>query len=121
MTQDSAGRQALVDWMHHIARADVDDVFEVGLMYDAGNGWRVYQRIGEKGLALSPDAARRMATIYDRLAWMPQNKEVAGSMADSLGRLRELADEAEDSNRNHSLPPHAPFFIIITPDGVTTR
>jgi hypothetical protein len=100
----SSARKALAQWVRHIERAGAGASFEVGLVYDPESGWRVYQRIGDKGLALSPQHARGIAEAYDQISRRPEWRNVAHGLDDTLGALRLLADEAEQKNRNKVIP-----------------
>lgn len=91
-------------FMNHIAAAPVGAEFEVGLIYDAKDGWRVYQRIGDKALAMDPKQSRGLYNTYAKMAQRPEWKAIAASMADTWEQFNTLADEADEKNRNKIVP-----------------
>lgn len=105
-------KKALRKFLDHVERSNPRDLFEVGLTWDDRNGWRVYQRIGDKALAMGPAEARRLADHYDKLGATPQWQEVARGLVDTLGSLRTMADEADQKNISKEIPPG---YVGLTP------
>ncbi len=91
-------------FMKHIMDAPAGSNFEIGLTYDIENGWRVYQRIGDKALAMVPAQARGLHATYAKMAQRPEWKKIAASMADTWESFKTLADEADEKNRNKIVP-----------------
>lgn len=94
-------------FMKHILAAPEGADFEVGLTWDKDNGWRVYQRVGDKGMAMDPMTALGLATTFDKLAVQPEWRAIATDMAGTLGALRTLANEAVQKNRDKIIPAEA--------------
>lgn len=102
-----SGKKMFRKFMSHILTAPEGSDFEVGLTWDQANGWRVYQRVGDKALAMAPDAARKMAATYEKVGARPEWRGTAHGLEDTLGALRPLADEAEQKNRDRIIPDGA--------------
>lgn len=100
-----SAKKVLRKFLDHVSRAQPGDALEVGLTYDAENGWRVYQRIGDKALAMDPKHARGLHAAYERLASKPEWVSAARGLMNTLGELRLLADEADQKNRDKVVPP----------------
>jgi hypothetical protein len=98
-------KKAVRQFLSHIMAAPPGSNLEVGLTWDAKNGWRVYQRIGDKALAMAPGAARSLAETFDKVGARPEWKSAAAGLAGTLGELRPLADEADQKNRDKIVPP----------------
>lgn len=98
-------RKTLMQWLAHIAAAPDGTNLEVGLMYDSENGWRVYQRLGDKALALDPEGARKMAAAYDKIGSQPEWRDIKTGLESTLGDLRSLAAEADQKNAAGEIPP----------------
>ena len=87
-------------WLHHIANAEPGAALQVGVHYDHGCGWRVYQAIGGKALALRPADALTFADVYDEM----RRKVGPSALDDTLGRVRELAHDAARRNAAKEKP-----------------
>ena len=101
-----SAKKILRKWLRHI-ESSTGEQLETGLTWDQENGWRVYQRIGDKALAMAPAEARKIGAIYDKLGKLPEWRHAAADLANTLGGLKELADEADAKNRDGSIPPDA--------------
>lgn len=106
-----SGKKMLRKFLNHVAASPEGSDLEVGLTWDAGNGWRVYQRIGEKALAMAPDGARKMAASFEAVGARPEWRGAAHGLERTLGALRPLADEAEQKNRDGIIPDGAAAFM----------
>jgi hypothetical protein len=84
-------------WLLHISTAPPGSALQVGIHYDHGTGWRVYQSIAGRSLALRPPDALIFAEIVDDMRQKPGWAE-SGFEA-TLGRVRALAVEAAQKNR----------------------
>lgn len=91
-------------FMSHLEAAPPGAPFEVGLTYDAKNGWRVYQRIGDKALMMDPKSSRGLHATYAKMAQRPEWKAIAASMVDTWDAFKTLADEADQKNRDKIVP-----------------
>lgn len=90
-------------WLLHIANAEPGSALQVGIHYDHGCGWRVYQAIGGRALALRPPDALVFADVYDEM-----RAKVGPSPLDAtLGRVRALAQEAARKNAARERPTPA--------------
>lgn len=98
-------------FMNHILASPAGSDLEVGLTWDASKGWRVYQRIGDKAMAMDPAGARKLAASYDKVAALPEWRGVSQGLSGTLGELRALADEAEQKNRDKIVPDGAAAFM----------
>lgn len=87
-------------WLQHIAEAPSGSALEVGLVWDHGCGWRVYQKIAGKVLALRPPDALRFADVYDEMR--ARHGDVG--LDDTLGRVRGLAADAVAKNQSGERP-----------------
>lgn len=106
-------KKAMMKFMRHVAAAPAGALFQVGTVYDMKNGWRVYQRVGDKGLAMSPDAARGLYRSFEKQAALPQWRAVAEDMRAIFDELKSCADEAEQRNRDGVVPPDMP---VVAPE-----
>ena len=106
-------KKALRKWLAHIERSPAGTYFEVGLTWDQVNGWRVFQRMGDKGLAMAPAEARKLGDIYHKVGKRPEWRGVTDTMIETLGALRPLADEAEQKNRDKVVPEGAAEFMPV--------
>lgn len=91
-------------FMRHIESAPPGAPFEIGLTYDVKSGWRVYQRIGDKAMAMDPKTSRGLHATYEKMARRPEWKAIAASMADTWQAFKTLADEADQKNRDNIVP-----------------
>lgn len=91
-------------FMNHMMSAPPGAPFEVGLIYDPKEGWRVYQRIGDKAIAMAPKQSRGLYETYSKMAQRPEWKAIAVSMADIWEAFKTLADEADEKNRDKVVP-----------------
>jgi hypothetical protein len=93
-------------FLNHVASAPIGSRMELGLMYDDDNGWRVYHRIGEGGLAMTPAQARSIAMTAEKQSRMPEFSAIDADFKKMLVEdTRALADEAEENNRQKIKPP----------------
>lgn len=100
----SSAKKVWRKFMNHMMRAPTGADFQVGLMYDAENGWRVYQAIDGKALAMAPKQARGLHDTYAKMAQRPEWKAISASMAGTWSAFKTLADEADEKNRNKVVP-----------------
>lgn len=100
----SSAKKIWRKFMKHIQSAPPGANFEVGLTYDVKEGWRVYQRIGDKALMMAPAQSRGLHATYSKMAQRPEWKAIAASMADTWEAFKTLADEADEKNRNKVVP-----------------
>lgn len=105
------GKKAMRKFMQHVATAPDGALFQVGTIYDARNGWRVYQRVGDKGLAMSADAARGLYRTFEKQAALPQWRAVAAGLVDIFSQLATCADEVDRLNRDKAVPPDLPIVM----------
>ncbi len=98
-------KKALRKFMEHIAAAPEGAHFEIGTVWDPRKGWRVYERVGDKGLAMSSDDARALFRTFEKTAAMPQWLAIAATMRDTFEGLRTCADEVDRLNREKVVPP----------------
>lgn len=98
-------------FMNHILAAPEGSNLTVGLTWDQVNGWRVYQQIGDKALAMAPDGARKLADSYDKVGARPEWRGASHGLEETLGALRPLADEADEKNRAGIIPEGAAAFM----------
>lgn len=103
----ASGRKAMLQFMRALEGAPVGTPFEVGDTWTQLRGWRPYQRIGEKMLIVSPDQARALCTIYEKMGADPQWAEAWASMKGTFKELRAAADECDRKNRERVVPPDA--------------
>lgn len=78
--------------------------FEVGLAFDIENGWRVYERIHDAALMMSPKQARGIADTYDKIGRRSEWKREAASLSWVPIELRKLAEECEQKNARKDVP-----------------
>jgi hypothetical protein len=90
-------------WLAWIAAAPPGSAFQVGIHYDHGCGWRVYQSIAGRSLALRPVDAFVFADVVDDMRTKPGWAE--SGFEDTLGKFRAFAEEAAQKNRDGVLPP----------------
>jgi len=100
-----SARKMFAKWARLCEQAPPDARYEVGLTWDERHGWRVYQRVGDAGLAMDAKHARGLLTSYQKLAQLPQWKEAAAGLMDTIGELGKLADECDQKNKAHAVPP----------------
>lgn len=98
-------------FMNHILTAPEGSNLTVGLTWDQANGWRVYQQIGDKALAMAPDAARKLAASFDKIGAQPEWRGVRHGLEQTLAALRPLADEADQKNLDKIIPDNAAQFM----------
>lgn len=55
---------ALREWIDHVTSAPCGTDYEIGLSWLPGEGWRVYQIVGDKLLSTNPRGARFIADQY---------------------------------------------------------
>lgn len=99
-------KKALRRFMIHVGSAPVGAHFETGIAYADRKGWRVYQRVADKALFMSPRDARRLAETFEKVAASPEwlGTEAAADIQPHFVLLRELADEADSKNASGARP-----------------
>lgn len=97
-------KKAMRQFMMHLATAPAGALFEIGTMWDAKEGWRVYQRIGDKGMAMSSKMARSLFAMFQNMALRPEWKDIGPSMQGTYEGLSECADEIDRLNRENIVP-----------------
>jgi hypothetical protein len=102
------GKKAMRKFMLHVGSAPEGAHFEIGKMWDARKGWRVYQRIGEKALAMSSDSARGLWAQFEKQAKLPEWRSAAEDLRESFEGLKALADEVDQLNAAGAVPEGAP-------------
>jgi hypothetical protein len=106
----SSTKKALRKFMDAILSAPEGCDFEIGLVFDRDQGWRVYQRVHTKALLMAPAMARSLADTYDKLAARPEWAAIGREMKNTFEELRNLANEADQKNRDKVLPPDYAAF-----------
>lgn len=91
--------------MSALAVAPVGARFEVGTVHDPRHGWRVYQRVGDTGLAMSADDARGLVRTFEKQAAMPEWREVGNELRGMFEELKTCADDVDRKNREKAVPP----------------
>lgn len=99
-----SAKKKLMNFLRQAERAPPGCDFEVGLTYDVKEGWRVYERIHNAALMMSPKHARSIADVYDKIGQRPEWKNAATGLAWVPVELRKLADEADQNNRTGYVP-----------------
>lgn len=99
-------KKALRRFMMHVGSAPVGADFETGVAYADRKGWRVYQRVDDKALFMSPRDARRLAETYEKVAASAEwrGSAAAAGLQPHFTLLRELADEADSKNASGARP-----------------
>lgn len=104
-------KQAMRRFMAHIAAAPEGARFEVGVMYDAGRGWRVYQRIGDVGLSMAAADARGLVRTFEQQAAKPQWRAAAEDLRGLFAEMKACADDVDRKNRAGVKPPDHPNIV----------
>lgn len=99
-----SAKKKLMKFLQQAESAPKGCRFEVGIVYDVKEGWRVYERIHEAALMMSATQARKIADTYDKIASRAEWKSAASSMGWVAPELRKLADEVEQKNRDGVVP-----------------
>jgi hypothetical protein len=92
-------------FLSHLAAAPVGARFEVGTMYDPKHGWQVYQRVGDKGLAMSADGARSLVRTFEKQALLPEWRDAGNDLRGMFEELKSCADDVDRKNREKTVPP----------------
>jgi hypothetical protein len=98
-------KKAMRRFMSALAVAPVGARFEVGTMFDPKQGWRVYQRIGDTGLAMSADDARALVRTFENQAAMPERRAAGNELRGMFEELKSCADDCDRKNREKAVPP----------------
>ena len=99
-------KKKLIKFLKQAERAPPGCDFEVGLIYDAKGGWRIYERIHETALLMSPKQSRAIADVYDEMTKRPEWVGIATGLEWVPVELRKLAAEAEQKDRDGEVPEH---------------
>ncbi len=99
-----SAKKKLMKFLQQAQNAPEGCRFEVGLVYDVKDGWRVYERIHEAALFMSPKQTRAIADTYDKMAKRAEWKRASEGLAWVPVELRKLADECEQKNKAGSVP-----------------
>ena len=107
-------KKAMRNFLRHVATAPIGTRFETGLTYDDRRGWRVYQRVGQAIMAMSPDSARSLYATYQSIASRPEWRGLPPTELNAaFEELPALAADAERKNaaaeRPASMPMVSPF------------
>jgi hypothetical protein len=87
----------------------------VGLMWVELRGWRVMMNIHTSVLHLGAKDARGLASIYDKHHQSPEWRGQTTGLEWVAPELRSLADEADQKNRDGTIPPE--MLDHVTPAG----
>lgn len=77
----------------------------VGLTWIEDKGWRVLMQIHTAALMIGTKDARGLADIYDKHHRAPEYRGKTTGLEWVAPMLRELADEADQKNRDRVMPP----------------
>lgn len=79
----------------------------VGLSWAQPRGWRVMMAVHTHALMLGPKDARGLAAIYDKHHQSPEYRGKATGLEWVAPELRNLADEADQKNKDNIMPEGA--------------
>lgn len=88
-------------WLQHIAEAPPGSSLEVGIVWDHGCGWRIYQKMAGKVLALRPVDALHFADVFDE---MRARHPGLATLDDTLGQVRRHALDAIEKTKAGERP-----------------
>ena len=97
-------KKKMMKFLEQVERAPPGCNFEVGLIYDAKEGWRVYERVHEAALLMLPKQAYVLAGVYDKMARNSEWRGVTTGLEWVPIELRKLALEADEKNRAGEVP-----------------
>lgn len=100
----ASANKRMRQWLKHVERANPGMRFEVGAMWSEPQGWRVYQRIGDKGLSMSARDARGMVATFERVGTDPQWREAYEGMKELFAEMTVIADECDAKNAAGVIP-----------------
>lgn len=105
------GNIALRKFLNHLATAPEGARFEVGDMYDPVKGWRVYQRIGDVGLAMNAEGARDLVGLFERTAAEAKWRSAGAELREIFDQLKACAEAVDRKNREKVVPPDIPNLV----------
>lgn len=79
-------------------------MIEIGDMFDVENGWRVYIRVGDKGIVYDPKGARKWADHFEKMAHRPEWASQRDWAYDNAKTLRAVARAVTIKNRDRVIP-----------------
>lgn len=92
------------EFMQHLAGLRDGEELEIGDVYDAFNGWRVYIRVGEKGISYDPNGARKWADKFEEMAGRPEWAAQRNWAFENAKALRACARSVTIKNRDRVVP-----------------
>ena len=104
-------RKALRKFMDALIMAPPDARFEVGATWDKTHGWRPYQRIGQHGILLSTDAARKIIAQARKQGANPANQKAFAELQGCFDELETICCDCDAKNMSGELPDTAADFL----------
>lgn len=109
------GKKAFRKFCEHLMSAPADALFRVGLTWEPGRGWCVFESIGDAVLVLSPKQARSLVVTARRQSQSPEFQKGWQEVRDSFELMAKLADECDEKNRDGVIPD--PILAAAPPSG----
>lgn len=100
----NTNKVAALQFIDYLASLPDGARLEIGEMYDAVNGWRVYIRAGDKAISYDPRGARKWADKFEEMAQRPEWSSQRDWAYDNAKTLRESARVATVKNRDRVVP-----------------